>query len=70
MKPMEPTVEDLAELSKLQELEEMYEREEALRLWAEEEEAERSRTSTHEGCGLPAFEPEFDRSEEDDSLPD
>lgn len=69
MTPTEPTEEDLEELSRLLELDEIYSQDEEMERWAEEEEAKRSRTSTHEGCGLPAFEAEFDRSE-DDSLPD
>jgi len=71
MQPTEPTVEDLEELSRLFELDEMYAREEALRLWAEQEEAEfRWREDPHEAMGLSAQDPEFDGSEEDDSLPD
>ena len=70
MQPTEPTIEDLEELSNLLELDEMYEREEALRLWAKEEEAERGRTGPHEGYGHAASEPEFDHWEEDDNLLD
>ena len=69
MKPTEPTHEDWEEYSRSLEVD--REQQEALRLWAEEEEAERDRTQRpHGGCGHPEYEPEFDGSEEDDNLPD
>jgi hypothetical protein len=71
MKPYEPTLEDLEEYSKSLELDEMYEREQALELLREQEEAEfRRRECPHEGMGHPAQEPEFDGPEEDENLPD
>jgi hypothetical protein len=72
MKPTELTVEDWEEYLMLLELDEIDAREEAMRLCAEQEEAEfRSREGRpHECMGLPAQEPEFDGSEEDDNLPD
>ncbi len=68
MKPNELTVEDWEEYLMLLELDEINAREEAMRLCAEQEEAEfRWREGPHECIGLPAQEPEFDCSEEDEN---
>jgi len=66
MKPNELTVEDSEEYLMLLELDEIYAREEAMRLCAEQEEAEfRWREGPRECMGHSAQGPEFDGSEED-----
>jgi tRNA(Ile)-lysidine synthase TilS/MesJ len=71
MARIEPTLEDWEDYWNSLELDELYRREEALELLAEQEEAESARERVEmESYGLPAQESEFDRSEDDDCLPD